>query len=100
VDLGLWWSREASAPYPMAVGLARQVGQHDAALSIRDDKLDEIGEQILCLGNNPDSGFRTLAASNYTGDVTCRRGRIPLTLDCAAGNGEAKGDENDEPHAG
>ena len=58
-----------------AVAGARQLGQHEAALIVGDDDLDEVGGQVLRLSDHPHAGFRTLRALDDASDEAGRRGR-------------------------
>ena len=53
---------EAVAAYPHRVVGRWQLGQHEAALIVADDDLDEVRRQILGFRDHPDTGFRSVGA--------------------------------------
>jgi hypothetical protein len=57
---------QAVASHPDPIGRRRQLGKHEPALIVGDDDLDEVGRQVLGLGNDPDAGFRTLRTLDHT----------------------------------
>ena len=48
----------------------RQVGHQEAAAIVGEDNLDEIGQQIFGLCDDPDAGFRTAFAAHGACDET------------------------------
>ena len=89
---------ETVSSYPNTVIGVWQFGQHEPALIIRDHNLDEIRKQILCLGDDPHAGLRTLAALDHAGDVALCRRRSSL-LHCTAGVSGKSSNQSNQPYA-
>ena len=74
---------QAVAAHPHAVVGGRQFGQHEAALIVGDDDLDQLRRQFLGFGDDPDAGLRALLALDDAADVA-RAAACPCTT--LAGN--------------
>jgi hypothetical protein len=74
---------EAIATHPDAVSGFGKIGHDIAALIIGNDHSGEPGRQVGGLGNDPDTGFRTVRPRHHAADIIGIDGNCALGAHCA-----------------